>query len=113
MAGDFSFKQRSTRTRPRMFNTPLARVIWTLVPALTIGLAAALPFVVAAVKGVVKPWLASVYVVAEIAVFVIAGATTPNEYGSSPLPGFLMALFIITATAHTMLLDNERASFGR
>jgi hypothetical protein len=71
-----------TPARPRMFNTAVAKVIWTLVPIVTIGLAAAVPFVVAAVKGVVKPWLAVAYVVGEIAVFLLAMAISrvPDDH---------------------------------
>lgn len=113
MANNPYFDQPSAQPQPRMFNTPLARVVWTLVPALTLGLAAAVPFAVAAVKGVIKPWLASLYAFAEIAVFSIVSASTPNDYGGSPIPGFLMTLLIMTATTHTMLLDHKKISIGR
>ncbi|MET9567245.1 hypothetical protein [Streptomyces tauricus] len=105
--------QPFTPARPRMFNTTLAKVIWTLVPILSIGLAAAVPFVVAAVKGVVKPWLAAVYVIAEVVVFSVAFAISPDPNDTSPVPGFLMVLFIVTAATHTALLDNERINVGK
>ncbi|MFF9153848.1 hypothetical protein ACF1AB_16645 [Streptomyces sp. NPDC014846] len=102
-----------TPARPRMFNSTVAKVIWTLVPILSLGLAAAVPFVVAAVKGVVKPWLAVTYVVGEIAVFIAALAISPTGKGDSPVPGFLLTLLIITAATHTALLDNEKITIGK
>ncbi|MEJ8670311.1 hypothetical protein AB5J55_21940 [Streptomyces sp. R11] len=107
------FNQPLTPARPRMFNSTVAKVIWVLVPIVTVGLAAAVPFVVAAVKGVVKPWLAIAYVVGEIAVFSIAFAISPNPDSTSPVPGFLMVLLIITAATHTALLDNDKISIGK
>ncbi|MEU6597896.1 hypothetical protein [Streptomyces flaveolus] len=99
--------------RPRMFATTLAKVIWTLVPIITAGLAAAVPFVVAAVKGVIRPWLAVTYVIGEIAAFSIAFAISPDPDDTSPVPGFLLALLIITAATHTALLDNEKINIGK
>ncbi|MDX3400402.1 MULTISPECIES: hypothetical protein [Streptomyces] len=102
-----------TPVRPRMYASALAKVVWTLVPVVTLGLAAAVPFVVAAVKGVVKPWLAGAYVVGEIAVFSVAIAISPDPDDTNPFPGFLMVLLIITAATHTALLDNDRISVGK
>ncbi|MFE9687787.1 hypothetical protein [Streptomyces sp. NPDC006285] len=96
-----------------MFNTTLAKVIWILVPIITIGLAAAVPFVVAAVKSVIKPWLAAAYVITEIAVFSVAIAISPNPDDGSPVPGFLMVLLITMAATHTALLDNDKISVGK
>ncbi|OWA11554.1 hypothetical protein B9W62_05575 [Streptomyces sp. CS113] len=101
-----------TPTRPRIYTSILAKVVWTLVPIVTLGLAAAVPFVVAAVKGVVKPWLAGVYIVGD-AVFSAAMAISPGADDTNPVPGFLMVLLIITAATHTALLDNERISIGK
>ncbi|MET7983031.1 hypothetical protein [Streptomyces sp. NPDC005281] len=105
--------QPLTPARPRMFDTQRAKVIWILVPILSAGLAAAVPFVVAAVKGVVKPWLAVTYVVGEIAVFSVAFAISPNSDDTSPVPGFLLVLLMITAATHTALLDNDKISIGK
>ncbi|MFJ5278677.1 hypothetical protein [Streptomyces parvulus] len=105
--------QPLTPPRPRMYATTVAKVVWTIVPIVTLGLAAAVPFVVAAVKGVVKPWLASTYIVAEIAVFSIAIAINPDPDSSSPVPGFLMTLLIITTATHAALLDNDKISVGK
>ncbi|WP_326787870.1 hypothetical protein [Streptomyces sp. NBC_00151] len=107
------FNQPLAPARPRMFGTTLAKVIWILVPILSAGLAAAVPFVVAAVKGVVKPWLAAAYAVGEIAVFSIAFAISPNPDDKSPVPGFLLVLLIVTAATHTALLDNDKVSVGK
>jgi hypothetical protein len=96
-----------------MFGSTLAKVVWTLVPIVTAGLAAAVPFVVAAVKGVVKPWLAGVYIVGEIAIFSVAFAISPDPNDTSPVPGFLMVLLIITAATHTALLDNDKINVGK
>lgn len=60
--------------RPRMFNSSIAKAIWILVPILTISIGAAAPFVVAAVNGVIKPWLAAVYVGAEVLILGIGTA---------------------------------------
>ncbi|MEU5892532.1 hypothetical protein ABZ835_37685 [Streptomyces sp. NPDC047461] len=113
MASNPYFNQPLAPARPRMFNSTIAKVIWTMVPIVTVGLAAAVPFVVAAVKGVVKPWLAVVYVVAEVTVFSVAMAISPTGDDGNPVPGFLMVLLIITAATHTALLDNNKISIGK
>jgi hypothetical protein len=107
------FNQPLTPARPRMFNSTLAKVVWTLVPIVTLGLAAAVPFVVAAVKGVVKPWLAVGYVVGEIVIIGVAMAISPSPDDSNPFAGFLLVLLIITAATHTALLDNEKIAIGK
>lgn len=90
-----------------------AKVVWTLVPIVTLGLAAAVPFVVAAVKGVVKPGLAVGYVVGEIVIIGVAMAISPSADDSNPFAGFLLVLLIITAATHTALLDNEKITIGK
>lgn len=113
MATNPYFNQPLAPARPRMFNSTLAKVIWTLVPIVTISLAAAVPFVVAAVKGVIKPWLAIAYVVGEIAILVIATALDPQGDNTNPFAGLLLLLLIITAATHTALLDNEKITVGK
>ncbi|NEC92188.1 hypothetical protein [Streptomyces sp. SID12501] len=113
MASSPYFNQPLAPARPRMFNTTIAKVIWTIVPVVTLGLCAAVPFVVAAVKGVVKPWLAITYVVGEIAIIGIAMAIDPSGDGGSPIAGFLLLILIITAATHTALLDNDKISIGK
>jgi hypothetical protein len=113
MASPYINAPLNTPARPRMFGSTLAKVVWTLVPIVTAGLAAAVPFVVAAVKGVVKPWLAGAYIVGEIAIFSIAFAISPDPNDTSPVPGFLMVLLIITAATHTALLDNDKINVGK
>lgn len=95
--------------RPRMFNSTLAKVIWVLVPIVTLSIGAAVPFVVAAVKGVIKPWLAAVYVAAEV---LILGAATAVD-GESPFVGLLMIFLIVASATHTSLLDNDRVNIGK
>ncbi|MEU0664278.1 hypothetical protein [Streptomyces lavendulocolor] len=91
-----------------MFDSTGAKVIWTLVPIVTFGIGAAVPFVVAAVKSVIKPWVAAVYVVVEV---LILGACTavagPDR--ESQFVGFLLVMMIVTAAVHTSLLDSENA----
>ncbi|MFG2131586.1 hypothetical protein ACGFNV_27730 [Streptomyces sp. NPDC048751] len=113
MSGSPYFDQPLAPVRPRMFHSTVAKVVWTLVPVVTLGLCAAVPFVVAAVKGVVKPWLAVGYVVGEIAVFVAATALDPDPDSGNPLTGFVLMVLIITSATHTALLDNERISIGK
>jgi uncharacterized membrane protein YqhA len=113
MASNPYFSAPLMPTRPRMFNNTLAKVIWTLVPVVTVSLCAAVPFVVAAVKGVVKPWLAITYVVAEIVVLVLATVLDPKGDATSPVAGLLLILLIITAATHTALLDNDKISIGK
>ncbi|MEU9214044.1 transposase [Streptomyces sp. NPDC048415] len=113
MASNPYFNQPLTPARPRMFDTARAKVIWILVPIVSAGLAAAVPFVVAAVKGVVKPWLAVTYAVGEIAIFGTAIAISPDPNDPNPVPGFLMVMLIITAATHTALLDNDKISIGK
>lgn len=98
-------------TRPKMFGSPLAKVVWTLVPIVSISLAAAVTFVVAAVKGVIKPWLAGVYVAAEVLILILATAIDPQ--GDSPFAGMLLILLIVTAATHTALLDNDKVTVGK
>ncbi|MFI8942713.1 hypothetical protein [Streptomyces syringium] len=93
--------------RPRMFNSKIAQVIWTAVPVATLGLAAAVPFVVAAVKGVIKPWLAATYIIGEISIFAIALAISPGSE-NEPAAGLLLVLLMITAATHTALLDTHK-----
>ncbi|WP_145499252.1 hypothetical protein [Streptomyces sp. CFMR 7] len=97
--------------RPRMFNSTIAKVIWILVPIVTIGIGAAVPFVVAAVKGVVKPWLAIVYVAAEVLILGISTAVSPD--GESPFAGLLLVFLIVASATHTALLDNDRVAIGK
>ncbi|WP_406353427.1 hypothetical protein [Streptomyces sp. NBC_00658] len=100
-----------TPARPHMFGSTLARAIWTLVPVISLSLLAAVPFVVAAVKGVIKPWLAIVYVVAEIAILVITTATSGND--PQNWGGLLLIVLMIVAATHTALLDSERVRIGK
>ncbi|MEU2676822.1 hypothetical protein ACH4NC_06495 [Streptomyces sp. NPDC017201] len=95
--------------RPRMFNTTIAKVIWILVPIVTISIGAAVPFVVAAVKGVIKPWLAVVYVVAEVLILSISTAVE----GDSPFVGMLIVFLMVASATHTSLLDNDRVNIGK
>jgi hypothetical protein len=113
MATNPYFTQPLAPVRPRMFNTAIAKVIWTIVPVVTLGLCAAVPFVVAAVKGVVKPWLAITYVVGEIAIIGVAMAIDPAGDNGNPIAGFLLLILIITAATHTALLDSEKINIGK
>ncbi|MFJ8586490.1 hypothetical protein ACIRD2_17805 [Streptomyces sp. NPDC093595] len=97
--------------RPRMYGSTLAKVLWTLVPIVTISIGAAIPFVVAAVKGVIKPWVAVAYVVVEVAILGISTAVSPD--GESPFVGLLLLLLIATSATHTALLDNEKVTIGK
>ncbi|RMB80811.1 hypothetical protein [Streptomyces shenzhenensis] len=114
MATNPYFNAPITPARPRMFASTTAKVLWICVPVVTLGLASAVPFVVAAVKGVIKPWLAGTYIAGEIAVFLVALAISPKEDDAgAPFAGFLMVLLIITAATHTALLDSDRISIGK
>lgn len=97
--------------RPRMFNSTVAKVIWILVPIVTISIGAAVPFVVAAVKGVIKPWLAAVYVGVEVLILGIG--TAVSDDGENPFMGMLMIFLIVASATHTALLDNDRVSIGK
>ncbi|MFJ2850242.1 MULTISPECIES: hypothetical protein [Streptomyces] len=97
--------------RPRMFNSTIAKLIWILVPILSLGIGAAVPFVVAAVKGVIKPWLAVVYVAAEVLILGISTAVTPD--GESAFVGMLLIFLIVASATHTALLDNDRVTIGK
>lgn len=95
-----------------MFNSTAAKVVWVLVPIITMGLAAAVPFVVAAAKGVVKPWVPVTYVVGELVLIGGAMAMRPAD-SDQPFAGFLILSLIIAAATHTGLLDNPRMTFGK
>ncbi|MFF8290003.1 hypothetical protein ACF068_12340 [Streptomyces sp. NPDC016309] len=102
----------ATGGRPRMFHSTAAKVLWLLVPIVTVSIAAAVPFVVAAVKGVIKPWVAVVYVVVEVLILGVGTVVVgPDE--ESPFVGFLIVMLIVTAATHTALLDNERVTIGK
>ncbi|WP_432058294.1 hypothetical protein [Streptomyces sp. bgisy022] len=88
-------------------------MLWTLVPIVTLGLALAVPFVVASVKGVVKVWLAAAYVIAEITVFSLGLVVSPTDDDGSAVPGFLLTFLIITAATHTALLDHEKVRLAK
>jgi hypothetical protein len=102
-----------TPGRPRMFGSTVARVIWTIVPVISLSLLSAVPFVVAAVKGVVKPWLAITYVVGEILIIGVAMALDPDPNSGNPLTGFALMILIITSATHTALLDSEKVRIGK
>jgi hypothetical protein len=95
-----------------MFNSTAAKVIWTLVPIVTISIGAAVPFVVAAVKGVIKPWVAVVYVATEVLILGISTVFVDPDQ-ESPFVGFLLILLIVTAATHTALLDNDKVRIGK
>ncbi|MER6977125.1 hypothetical protein [Streptomyces carpinensis] len=78
---------------------------------MSIGLLAAVPFVVAAVRGVIKPWLAGAYVIAEVAVLVFATAVSGND--PKNWAGLLLILLIIVSATHTALLDSEKIRIGK
>ncbi|WP_433859097.1 hypothetical protein [Streptomyces kronopolitis] len=98
-------------SRPRMFSSILAQVMWTLVPLVSFSLLSAVPFVVAAVKGVIKPWLAAVYVVVEVGIFVFSTAASGND--PKNWTGLLLVLLMLAATTHTALLDSEKIRIGK
>ncbi|CAL9367774.1 hypothetical protein [Streptomyces sp. enrichment culture] len=100
-------------SRPRMFASTPAKVLWTLVPVVTLGLALAVPFVVATAKGVVKLWLAAAYVMAEITVFSLGLVISPTDDEGSAVPRFLLTLLIITSATHTALLDHEKVRLAK
>ncbi|MFE4756017.1 hypothetical protein ACFRIB_38300 [Streptomyces mirabilis] len=100
-----------TPARPRMYASILARVLWTLVPIVSMSLLAAVPFVVAAVKGVVKPWLAVVYVAVEVGVLVFSTAVSGHD--PKNWTGLMLVLLLIVSATHTALLDNEKIRIGK
>ncbi|MFD9651760.1 hypothetical protein [Streptomyces mirabilis] len=86
-------------------------MIWTLVPVISLSLLAAVPFVAAAVKGVVKPWLAITYVVAELAILVFATAVSGND--PKNWTGLLLILLLVVSATHTALLDSDSIRVGK
>jgi len=98
-------------TRPRMFNSTAAKVIWTLVPIVTMSIGAAIPFVVAAVKCVVKPWIAAVYVAVEVLILGVSTAVASD--GENPFVGMLLIFLIVTSATHTALLDSDKVTIGK
>ncbi|MFD3537602.1 hypothetical protein [Streptomyces sp. NPDC058664] len=98
-------------SRPRMFNSTVAKVVWTLVPIATISIGAAIPFVVAALKGVIRPWVAVMYVAVEVLILGILTTAAPDS--EHPFIGMLLILLIATSATHTALLDNDRVTIGK
>jgi hypothetical protein len=96
--------------RPKMFRSTGGKVVWVLVPVLSFGILAALPFVVAAVKGVVRPWLACVYGASQVAFMVVA---TIEGSDSQNWGGMLGVVLMAASATHTALLDNERITIGK
>jgi DNA uptake protein ComE-like DNA-binding protein len=91
------------RRRLRGFGT----ILWALVPALSLGLLAAVPFVHAAVKlRDRRMWVVTAaYAIVELALFVsLGGSGGPEATEGSPLYGGLLVALIITATVHAFLL---------
>ncbi|MEV5242526.1 hypothetical protein AB0K89_25990 [Streptomyces cinnamoneus] len=100
--------------RPRMFQTRLAQAAWTALPLVTLSLAAAVPFVVAAVRGVIKPRIAVVYAIAEVATLTFSVVTAdPDGKNASPFAGLAIILLTITAATHTALLDQDKIRIGK
>lgn len=97
--------------RPRMFNSTAAKAIWTLVPIVTMSIGSAVPFVVAAVKGVVKPWVAAVYVAVEVLLLGVSTAVASD--GESPFVGMLLIFLMVTSATHTALLDSDKVTIGK
>ncbi|MFF5451866.1 hypothetical protein ACFY40_11575 [Streptomyces sp. NPDC012950] len=98
--------------RPRMFNSTVAKVLWTLVPIVTLSIGAVVPFIVAAVKGVIRPWVAVAYGVVEVLVVGVPMAVF-DPGGEHPFVGFLILLLMAISATHTALLDNERVTIGK
>ncbi|GES29128.1 hypothetical protein AB0G60_24640 [Streptomyces angustmyceticus] len=94
-----------------MFGSTPAQVVWTLVPLVSFSLFAAVPFVVAAAKGVIKPWPAGVYVVGEVGVFAFSTAMSGND--PKNWTGLLLVLLMLVATTHTALLDSKKIHIGK
>jgi hypothetical protein len=97
--------------RPRMFNSTTAKVVWILVPILTLSLGACVPFIVAANKKVIQWWLAFVYIAAEVVILGIGTAVDPK--GDTPFFGLMMVFLIIASAVHTALLDNDSVTIGK
>ncbi|WP_245239217.1 hypothetical protein [Streptomyces sp. MZ04] len=89
----------------------MARVIWVLVPVISLGFLAALPFVAAAIKHVIKPWVAVVYVVAEVVI--IGVALSISASADEPYRGFILILLIAVAATHAAFLDSEKVTVGK
>lgn len=93
-----------------MFGSALARIIWTLVAVIRLSLLAAVLFVAAAIKGVVKPWPAAAYVVVEIAILGFATAVSGND--PKNWTGLLLVLLMLVSATHTALLDSKKVRIG-
>ncbi|GAA3718153.1 hypothetical protein [Streptomyces tremellae] len=101
-----------TPTRPKMFGSTTAHILWVLLPIVTLSLGAAIPFVVAAVKGVVRPWVAVVYGVVEIGIYITSTAM-PNPEAGGDFIGLLLILLVIVSATHTGLLDSTKIRIGK
>lgn len=71
------------------------------------------PFVVAAVKGVVRAWCPALWGVIAIAVLVAAVTTSNDDGAGSATLGLLLVLLIVGSATRTGLLDNERVRLGK
>ncbi|MER7171415.1 hypothetical protein [Streptomyces mesophilus] len=95
--------------RPHMYRTTVARAVWVLVPVISLGFLAALPFVAVTIKHVIKPWVAVAYVVAEVVIIgVIVSIGDPGA-----LAGFILILLIAVASTHTAFLDSDKVTVGK
>lgn len=65
----------------------------------------------AAVKGVIKPWVAAVYVAVEVLILGVSTAVASD--GESPFVGMLLIFLITTAATHTALLDSDKVTIGK
>ncbi|MCA1218807.1 hypothetical protein [Streptomyces sp. 8L] len=101
-----------TPDRPRMFNSTTAHILWVLLPIITISLGAAIPFVVAAVKGVVRPWVAVAYGAVEIGIYITSTAM-PDPQAGGDFIGLLLILLVVVSATHTGLLDSNKIRIGK
>jgi hypothetical protein len=92
-----------------MYGSTIAKVVWTLVPVISLSVLSPVPFVVAAVKGVIAWWLAGVYIAATVTVLTVVTILPEGN----PFAGLLLILLLATAATHAALLDNPKISLGK
>ncbi|MFD8396718.1 hypothetical protein ACFV2N_48235 [Streptomyces sp. NPDC059680] len=88
-------------SRPRMFRQPWQRWAWAALPLVSLSVLAFVPFVVAARRGIVAPWVAAVYFLGST---IVSGFAVVKPDVNALFPIAVWS-FMITAIVHVLRLD--------
>ncbi|MFE6776360.1 hypothetical protein [Streptomyces sp. NPDC057702] len=103
-----------------MFNGPVDKALWITLPlALAmfapyyVAFLAALPFVIATNKRVVRPWVPGAYLAFGLVIILVASNRHPAlDPASGPVTP-LIVIYCAAAATHTALLDSPSVTIGK